>query len=151
MYVWNLSGMRETLRASPLPQNEQIKYLLAGTLFSWANGQSPFWGPPRWNLLIGAVQLLVVGAAIYYVYLCNGGRSGERFLERYICLAWVLLVRFFVLVTVPLLAFRDFLYSRYGSGNVMANVVYTSLFIVALLSFYWILARQMRVVSRPAT
>ncbi len=151
MYVWNLRGMRETLRAGPLPQDQQIKYLLAVTLFSWANAQSPFFGPPRWNLLIGVLQLAVVGAAIYYVYLSNGGRSGERFLERYICLGWILLIRFFFLGYLPLLAFRDFLIGRFGSESAVTMAIYLVPFVLVQLLYYWVLGNQMRSVSRPAT
>ena len=151
MYVWNLRGMREHLRAGPLSQGEQFAYLLAGVLFSWANAQSPFFGPMGWNVLIGAMHMVIVGFAIYYVYLCNGGRSGERFIERYLGLSWILMVRYFVLVYLPLFAFIHFYFDGWKSDAPAGIIARFGAEVAIQLLFFWLLGAQMRAVARPVT
>jgi hypothetical protein len=143
--------MRDQLRAGPLPQSEQFAYLLAATLFTWANAQSPFFGPMGWNVLIGATHMLIVAFAIYYVYLCNGGRTGERFLERYLGLSWILMVRYFVLVYLPLLTFTHFYFDDFKADTPAGIITYFGATVAIQLLFYWFLGNQMRAVARPAT
>jgi len=151
MYVWNLAAVRNQLRAGPLPQHDQIAYVIALTLLGWANAQAPFVGPGNWGVPIGVVRIAIVGFALFYVYSCNGGRSGERFLERFTSLAWVLMVRFFVLIELPLLALTDMYVTKYGplsAGDLIISVIAVTL--VQLL-FYWLLGRQISAVASPAT
>ena len=150
MYVWNLRAMRDQLRSGPLTQREQFNYAVAGALFGWANAQSPFYGPAGWNFLVGAGLLVITGFAIYYAYLCNGGSNGERFLERYVALAWVLMIRFFVFVTLPLIALSDAYVSKYSRDGTLDVSIQVVVVVAAQLLFFWLLGGQLRAVSRPA-
>lgn len=142
--------MRDQLRLGPLTQREQFKYAVAVALFAYVNAESPFIGPSGWNLLVGLGLLLFNGVAIYYVYLCNGGNNGERFLERYLSIGWILMVRIFVLATLPLLT----LWALYTSTSSSDQGIHFSLRVAATvvmqLLFYWLLGRQFRAISRPA-
>jgi len=104
-----------------------------------------------WNMLIGAIDMLIIGFAIYYVFLCNGGRTGERFLERYLGLSWILMVRYFVLVYLPLLTFTHFHFDEWKSDALAGIIARFGAEVAIQLLFFWLLGTQMRAVARPVT
>ena len=111
MYFWNLQALRESLRDAPPGPREQALYL--GGLFV-------FWGVPfsvelppsaasfPTALVVGAGLLLSLGVALAglrYAYVRNGGPSGRDFLARIVPVAFVVGVRFALLIALLYVSF----------------------------------------------
>ena len=114
MYFWDIRGLRADLARRPLPQPEQLRYLIgflvvhapplslsvSGSWISWVS-----WTPPL---------LIAVGGCLYG-YRCNGGDAGSDYLARVVSSGFVVGIRLGVvllLLSPVVLASISFLASR---------------------------------------
>ena len=101
---------------------------------------------------IGAIDTIIIGFGTYYIYRCNGGENGERFLERYICLGWVVAIRWTVLFVTPtMVAFfvgnilmTEMLGEEMSEETDIFDMIF---FTLVTLSYYYILGRHTRSVA----
>lgn len=91
----------------------------------------------------------VVGGTVA-AYYSNGGRAGTAFLDRYFALAWVLGIRFTIILIPILLGFGYFVweaedYPEYTTWPEVAVYVFVMIF------YYWRLNVHIREVSRAGS
>ncbi len=100
MYFWKIERLKADLKTGVLPQNEQFGYVLAHTVL-WSVGSIQYLNNNWYDVLSGFTIMAVVILGTIYVYGSNSGRNGDRFLERFISIGWVLGIRFLVIVFIP--------------------------------------------------
>lgn len=109
MYFWKIDSLVQDLKDGNLPQSERFKYLLA-TLIVYAIviELSFIFAEPIAALQIvesvSMVALTVAGAV--YCYFVNRRGDDHEFIDRFICIGWVVAIRitvFFIAVYCPYL------------------------------------------------
>ncbi len=109
MFFWHIEALKAQLREGPLAQPSAFAYLfVAFFLMSAVMGIPGLWNaatspttPWAWVTYVVTVALFTGGT--YAAYRANGGPQGIDFVARYLALGWVLTIRLFVLVFLPLL------------------------------------------------
>ena len=109
MFFWRIEPLKAQLREGPLAQPQAFAYLFVGFFLTNAvMGVPGLWNaetnpvtPSAWAGYV--VMLALFAGGTYASYRANGGADGLDFVARYLALAWVLGIRLFVLVFVPLL------------------------------------------------
>lgn len=109
MFFWRIEALKAQLREGPLAQSAAFAYLFVcffltsavmGVPGLWNAATSPT-TPWAWATYVVTLVLFVGGT--YAAYRANGGAQGLDFVARYLALGWVLMIRLFVLVFLPLL------------------------------------------------
>jgi len=88
---------------------------------------------------------------VIYLYRCNRGAEGQKFLQRTVSIYWVGFVRFFILVMLPATLLYVATYDlvlELAHGDTLSEVVFSSL--MALL-FYLYLGRHVKDVASNVT
>lgn len=98
MYFWNINGLKEELAARPFSEREMLPYLIVFVVLSTASSYITTEISTVWDGLgaMWSIALAVVGTI--HIYRQNGGASGQRFLQRYFALGWVIGLRCLVVV-----------------------------------------------------
>ena len=108
MFFWSIEALKAELREGPLAQSHAFAYVFVG--FFLVNAM--FGIPGLWNVetpvtlwawVTYVVTLALFAGGTNAAYRVNGGAEGLDFVARYLALSWVLGIRLFVLVLVPLL------------------------------------------------
>lgn len=98
MYWWKIDNLRTDLVNGRLSERARFQYLLIFVVLTAVAMEYPLIAhqPNLWDrvFLVVAFSLDVLGTI--WLYRVNGGSRGRGFLERYLSLGWVFLVRFFV-------------------------------------------------------
>lgn len=98
MYWWKIHDLRTELANGTLPERARFQYLLIYTVLSTVAVEFPLLSPEPnlWDraFTVVAFSLAVLGTT--WLYRQNGGGRGHGFLERYLSLGWVFLLRFIV-------------------------------------------------------
>lgn len=109
IFFWRIEALKAQLREGPLTQSSAFAYLFVcfflttavmGIPGLWNAATSPT-TPWAWGTYV--VTLVFFAGGTYAAYRANGGAQGFDFVARYLALGWVLTIRLFVLVFVPLL------------------------------------------------
>lgn len=131
MYFLNLSGLIEHLKLDRQTEYESFQYVLA--FFIW--GQLPidiFFDTPA-KAAVSSFGVLVgqlVGRAIFIVigflvircfFRANGGTNGKHFLHRMLALSWVIGMRIFLFVLLPVIVLFRLMH---GSSFDGFNIIY---------------------------
>lgn len=101
MYFWKIDNLKNDLKNGPLTENESFKYLLA-TVIIYNLGMLNFGENNQWNLYFNATTGLISILGTVYIYICNGGKNGQNFIQRYLSLAFVLSIRWLAIVLIPI-------------------------------------------------
>lgn len=96
MYFWKIDSLVQELKDGSLPQSERMKYLLATvTVYAAVAELSFLFAEPITALQIFQsvfiVALTVVGTI--YCYVVNRRGDNREFIDRFICIGWVVSVR----------------------------------------------------------
>ncbi len=144
MYCWKIDALKKDLSGKSLPESESFKYLFVFvTAYSLAIIPSTT-GATFWDIALVGASIVAEMLGLWYVYVCNKGKEGENFLQRYLALGWVVGVRWTVLcffpVTIIFYGFR---------GAVSENALMTSwidvvFFTILSLGYFWILGKHMK-------
>lgn len=104
MYWWNIEALKKILATRSLTESEIFPYLMAYIITS-SFSLIPILGVPYNQLDVynGIMAAVVVIAGTYYLYLSNGGKDGQAFLQSFFALGWVVGVRYIVMVFLPFL------------------------------------------------
>jgi hypothetical protein len=169
MFFWRIDALKAQLRDGPLPQAAAFAYVFVGFFVMNAffgipglwNAETSPTTPWAWATYV--VTLALFAAGTYTAYRVNGGPQGVDFAARYLALGWVLSIRLFVLVFVPLLLLALVVFvvmalaqgdaaSTTGASEDLAPDWLIELVIMAWLAFfYWRLVRHFQdVATRPA-
>jgi hypothetical protein len=170
MFVWRIDALKAQLREGPLAQPSAFAYLFVGFLLMnaflgipglWTAETSP---TTPWAWVTYVVTLVLFAGGTYAAYRANGGAQGLDFAARYLALGWVLSVRLFVLIFLPLLflalvafvvvalAQADAPSTTAASEDLAPDWVIEIVIMAWLALFYWRLVQHFHdVAKRPAT
>jgi len=162
LYFWNLRSLRTSLISPPLPW-EQCGYL-AGLFLIWGlpiPTAIALGSVSEDNFAIDFASLAIALGGVRFAYGCNGGASGRDFAVRVVAIAWVVGVRFTVmLLALSLLAiypgmslaveFASRLNIAVDDGAKTASTVllYGALAMQGL--YWWVVGRQIRGIPAAA-
>ncbi|WP_252178260.1 hypothetical protein [Endozoicomonas sp. 4G] len=94
---WNINWLKQRLRKKPLSGRETYLYTLCWlallTLGFFSESTHDNFSHSGW---LEAIECSAPFIAIFYVWLCNGGRQGEQFWTRLISIGWVVTMRMLV-------------------------------------------------------
>lgn len=100
MYFWNKKALEEKLIADSLTEREKFSYLFALT-FAWLLGGTLslfFLREVSDLMIIGQATGIVLSAiGIIWCFQINQAGDGKNFLERFICLSWIMSVKILVI------------------------------------------------------
>ena len=102
MYFWRIENLKAELRQGALPQRQQFYYYLAQSVVL-ATVLIPLPGANAYDITSWITSLFVTVFGIIYLYRCNAGDRGLRFLERVFSIGFVVGVRLLVLLVLPVL------------------------------------------------
>ena len=167
MFFWRIDALKAQLREGPLAQPHAFAYVFVGfflvnALFGfpglWNAETSPV-TPWAWATYV--VTLALFAGGTYAAYRANGGAEGLDFVARYLALGWVLGIRLFVLVFLPLLllllvafvvvaiAQADAATTTAASEELTPDWVIEVMVMVWVAIFYWRLMSHFRDVATP--
>jgi hypothetical protein len=94
MYLWDIAGLRDALRAGPLPARAQFGYALGYAVlllvcYDLTAAGATAGGYNRWDFAGLAASVAATVAGTRWLYLINGGEHGPDFLGRYTALGFV--------------------------------------------------------------
>lgn len=98
MYHWNTRALAEDLKKNSVSEKDKLRYFLALLLLNLIVSSLPD-GPfhPAWWLVSSSTVLFIMILGMLHCYRQNLKGDGLRFIERFICLAWPLSVKFSLL------------------------------------------------------
>lgn len=104
MYWWRIGDLRVDLVNGTLPERARFQYLLIFVVLSVVAMEFPLVSdaPNLWDRTSTVVAITFTLLGTTWLYRVNGGSRGRGFLERYLSLGWVFMLRFLA-VSVPVL------------------------------------------------
>lgn len=148
MYFWNISQLKKDLKESPLPESENLKYLLPNIAL-YGVWWIPFWISTNiWDLYSALLMIIIMIVGTYYLYLCNHWASGKDFLSKQLSISWVVGIRWTVLLFLPSLILYGIVMESFGGGipenttwidMIFQNFLYTIAF--------WLIGKHMKDVA----
>ena len=155
MYLWHTNALVEDLKRGPLPETEQLKYLLFELVITALavsippDTTEPLTFVSAINILL-SVALVVTGTV--WCYRTNVAGDNRDFVSRYLALVVPLTFRFMALVALVgfgllLVLGRDFV-SDLAAPEAPYSWVQTVLGVLMFAAFYWRLQTRIRKVSR---
>ncbi|HSJ98554.1 MAG TPA: hypothetical protein VLC53_15880 [Myxococcota bacterium] len=147
MYWWKLQALRDELAARTLSERTRFQYLLLFLFLSAIAIELP---PPTnrptvWDRANSVTSMLVTVLGTWWLFRINGGGEGRRFLERYLSLAWVVLLRFLVF-SLPVMALLYLAGELAGIASEKTGPFYFAVFSGWLIAYYGLLGRNLRLV-----
>ncbi|MBN1625733.1 MAG: RDD family protein [Deltaproteobacteria bacterium] len=150
IYLWNINRLKFDLANRGISKKQTLIYLiciLSVQTASWVLSYSEDVAINLWDKidLSGFSLFIVIGAV--YCYHENGGRDGSHFMSRYISLAWVFGIQYFIMVLMPLSLIFYLAVSMFGGLPEMTQW-YDALFnAIIRICFYIVLAGHIRDVA----
>jgi hypothetical protein len=102
MYFWRIDKLKAELCQGALPQRQQFHYYLAVSILT-AVVMAPLPAVNVYDVVSWGIGVLVTLLGVIYLYRCNSGDRGVRFLERITSISFVVIVRLSVLLVFPVL------------------------------------------------
>jgi uncharacterized RDD family membrane protein YckC len=145
MYFWELNRLKFELANKRLSGLSTLAYMACiffiqsvTWALTYAGGQTS----NQWDDIDTGVFFVLLGIGTVYCFYANGGRKGKDFLPRYLSLAWVFGVRYFIIVIAPaglcLYAIPSF-FIQTPDQTQWYDVLFNA---VLKLPFYFVLARH---------
>jgi hypothetical protein len=150
MYFWRIEKLKAEMAARPLSEREVLPYLVLNVVLCSVAVNLPKVFQNHWDGLgaVWSVLLAVVGTI--YVYRRNGGADGQHFLQRYMAIGWVVIIRWFAILILGGIAFYGALMAV--RADVESTHWYDFLFFAAFEAVvYWRMGYHVRdLAQRPA-
>ena len=104
MYFWKINALKATLRQRDLTERETLPYLGAFVVLPLLI-MVPYQRPAAetWEYVFWGANILMFLAFLPWLYRANGGATGRQFAQRFLCVGWVLGLRWTVQVFLPFL------------------------------------------------
>lgn len=148
MYFWNIEALTQQLVSGEMTQQDLFKYLLANTIV-YAIALIPVGGSNSMDVLGGWLSVCISVGGVYLVYHFNGGANGRDILARYLTVAWVIAIRWLVMVAIPVFVLSAFLQlAAFGTLSEETSAIDVMVFtVVEVLYFAWV-ARRINLIAR---
>jgi len=117
MYFWKIDSLSQDLKNGSLPQSERFKYLLANVIvYAVIIELSTLFAEPiiALDIFQSIFIVAITVAGTIYCYVVNSHGDNQEFIDRFICIGWVVTVRVIVLFIV---AFSLYLFIGYAVGG----------------------------------
>lgn len=101
MYFWRIDKLRSELATGSLREGDSMRYLIGYTMFVGIANLAPYEKSNLYDTLSAAISTIVSIVIIYVAYRRNGGSKGRDFLDRFVSMGFVVLVRALVIVGIP--------------------------------------------------
>lgn len=147
MYFWKIEKLKNDLLKEPLSESESFKYLLATSVL-YGLGMIPFWEKNMWDVYSAIITTLITAIGVYYVYKCNKGASGSNFLQKYLSMSWVVGIRWFIFVMIPLITVYSVIVAILSSipeNTILSDVLFFNLLVI---SYFWLLGKHVKEIAK---
>jgi hypothetical protein len=154
MYFWNIKKLKAQLIEKPLTEKQTLPYLIALILLYDMSMYLP--QPDVYSWLDGlevAISLGTTFFGIIWLFRKNHGDAGSHFVQRYLALGWVVLIRFFVFsipffITVGILTYTLDL----NTENTNITKWYDTLILIILtIGYIWYFGKHLAEVAEKAS
>lgn len=152
MYIWKIDKLNEELIAGDITQREIFKYLMASSIL-YALAMIKYSNANTLDTLLGVACMVITVIGLLFIYKCNGGDNGKDFLIRYILISWVVGVRMFVLLTMPVIIVSIILKTIYmgGVSGETTNIELIYIILLNIISVLWVAKHINRVAKASNT
>jgi hypothetical protein len=154
MYFWNIKKLKTQLIEKPLTEKQTLPYLIAMLLsynlftylpqpdvYSWLNG------------LEAAISLGSTFFGVIWLFRKNHGGAGSHFVQRYLALGWVALIRFFAF-SIPFFIVIGFVAFALDLNTENTNITKwydTIILIIMTVGYIWYFGKHLAEVAEKAT
>jgi len=139
MKFLGIKALKTQLAEGSLKQSDVFGYWLASSLllhvliFPMANE------PTKWDFVFWVTSLVVIVVMLRQCYLANGGESGARFSDKFVSIAWVMTLRGFLFVFIPLIIIGSLIIGFLGyEDEIINNLIDYSALIDAFIFELWV-------------
>jgi hypothetical protein len=101
MYFWKVEELKKKLAAGPLTEREALPYLVLFMATAAATPLTTVDPFNSWDYVETAASIALVIFGTIYAYRCNGGAAGSNFLQRFLAIGWVVVVRLIAMFVLP--------------------------------------------------
>ncbi len=150
MYFWKIDKLKKELLKHPLSESETFKYLVATVILSsLAMIPVPFLGNNIWDIYSSIIAGIITVFGVFYIYKCNGGASGSNFLQKSLCMGWVIGIRYFLLIMSPIMIVYIVicLYLGLPESTTLPDVVFLNI-IYSL--YFWLLGKHIKDIAKKS-
>ena len=97
MHFWNTGALAQKLKEGSVKESEKMMSLLFLLVFSVLLLEADYWDLPL-NIFVndkrGSFVILIIIAGLLLSYYYNRKGDGRQFLERFICISWILTFKY---------------------------------------------------------
>ena len=145
MIFWDVEELKKQIRIGALTEWNCFKYLL---LFLTINALGlelicyfPVEESNYWDYAASVLNVLVVFFGTIFAFHANGGKNGEKFLEKYLSIGFVISIRFLVYcIPVYILYASFYFYELYEINATLTEVVDLLPLFIWYSLMYWRIA-----------
>ena len=139
MKFLGIQALKTQLSEGSLKQSEVFGYWLASSLLLHFLIFPMAHEPTDWDFVFWAASLVVIVVMLRKCYLDNGGESGVKFSDKFISITWVMTLRGFLFVFVPLVVVGSLVIGFLGLSDEATNqLIDNSALIDAFVFELWV-------------
>ena len=114
MKFLGIRALKVELAERSLGQVDVFRYWLASTILFQLALFPVSIQPSGWDYVFWMISLVVAVVMIWKCYLSNGGSSGHNFSDKLVSIGWVMALRGFLIILLPLGLVGSFMAGLYG-------------------------------------
>lgn len=142
MYFWKIDKLKEDIKKNRLLEKERFVYAVIYLTLSAIGTElmmfMPVENPNFWDVLSSFSIVLIILFGTFYAYKANGGASGADFLGRYFSIAFVVGIRFLLLlIPIILILVFYYLYAFPDDEDIPTTALDILLFIAWYVLLFW--------------
>lgn len=148
MYWWNIKELKATLASGTLSEHARFLYLLIYSVVGALVSEFPLIAenPNIWDRVSSATVILATISGTTLAYRMNGGKNGHHFLERYLAIGWVFLLRFAAFI-IPIMVVAYIFASTIGLVGEFSTAFDAVLIFVFMVFYYFGLCKHIQGVA----
>jgi hypothetical protein len=154
MYFWDIKKLKADLIEKPLTEKQTLPYLIALLFLAGLSAYVP--QPDVYSWLDGLGVAITLGTTffgIFWLFRKNHGDAGSHFVQRYLAIGWVALIRFFVFSIPFFIALGIITYALdLNTENINTTKWYDTLILIVLtIGYIWYFGKHLAEVAEKAT
>lgn len=147
MYLWNIEKLKANLISNNISQRDLLYYLLIDTILTYGSIEAGAFMPLEifnlWDIFNSILGILITVFGTFWVYKSNGGDIGTKFLEKYLTIGFVTLMRYAFLL-IPVLYAIYFLDEDSANETKWWHVIIIK---ILYIGYFWRFAKHIREVA----
>ena len=146
MRFLGIQALKSELSEGSLKQSDVFGYWLASTILLHLFLLPTSMQPTVWDYLFWALTFVATVVLLRNCYMANGGESGVKFSDKLVSISWVMLIRGFLFVFLPLFIIGSMVATFVGislgyNDEVTAQLVENCVLGEALIFEIWVWLR----------